>query len=67
MSNPEFNGPASLVVYDMTAVWCKWCGGRIRSYVTKIRLKESSRDRPNITGISDFHEECWCEAIEVQI
>jgi hypothetical protein len=57
----------SPVVYDRTVVRCKWCLGQIRIYVSKIRRKESSSDIGRIRSVKDYHEDCWCEAIEVQI
>ena len=60
-------GLRSPIVYDVTIVYCRWCMGRIRSYASKIRRKEFTEDKGKTHSITDYHEGCWCEAIEVQI
>ncbi len=55
------------VVFVITKVYCRWCQGIVRKYVSKIRRKKSSYDTNETQYESDYHEECWCEAIEVTI
>lgn len=55
------------VVHDITIVRCRWCGGVIDRYVSDIRQKTSSYDLRDMYTRHDYHEECWCEAIEIQI
>jgi len=54
------------MIKDTTIVLCKWCKGVIRK--RKIpRNKIASWDRGKSFTKWDYHEDCWCEAIEVQI
>ena len=48
-------------------VKCLWCGGKIRERIIAKRIKTSSSDTPDRRYKPDYHEECWAEAIEVQI
>lgn len=60
-------GLRSPVIHEKTRVYCRWCGGVIRLYVSAIRRKESSGDTSGVSVKYDYHEECWNEAIEVQV
>ncbi len=61
------NGARCPVVYDITYICCNLCSGVIRKYVSKIRRKDWSGDSKRSHVKFDYHEVCWCEAIEVQI
>ena len=49
-------------------VWCRWCGGGISKKIVGKRKKrrrwDTDDDNPVIT---EYHEECWAEAIEIEI
>ncbi len=61
------NGLCSPVVFDKIKVSCHWCGGAIREYVCRIRCKDASSDSPRYFQRWNYHEGCWCEAIEVEV
>lgn len=54
-----------LTVMILTKTMCKWCGGLIRKQEST-RQKRSSWDVGDIIIKEDYHEDCWCEAIEIQ-
>jgi len=56
-----------LTVPIIERVKCLWCGGKIRERIIALRIKESSHDTLTRVYKTGYHEECWAEAIEVQI
>ena len=56
-----------LTVPIIERVRCLWCRGLIRERIIAVRIKESSHDTPTRIYKTDYHEDCWAEAIEVQI
>ncbi|KKN47329.1 hypothetical protein LCGC14_0664350 [marine sediment metagenome] len=60
-------GSCCPIAYDTTVVHCKWCRGQVRIYISAIRHKTASWDTGHLFSKSDYHEECWNEAIEVCI
>lgn len=55
-----------ITVPIIETTYCRWCLGKIRVRVIAERIKTSSHDRATHVGKTDYHEECWAEAIEVQ-
>lgn len=54
------------IINDKKIIRCKWCNGIIKT-IKYPRLKRKTSDISITVTEYDYHEDCWVEAIEVQI